>query len=157
MLLVMLYTLRWSYKPCMRNIIFLALAIGLGMSSKLSVAYMAPATALVFLWKLLHTRGWICSLLPQFIVFALICLPLGLWWYIRCYVLFGLLFGYVPALSTDSSQYLGTSYTACRVCLTCRPSSSNICLSLMGKKVRLIWSTIFFWLFSSPLSLKNRP
>ena len=66
MLLVMLYTLRWSHKPCMRNIIFLALAIGLGMSSKLSVAYMAPATALVFLWKLLHTRGWICSLWSAF-------------------------------------------------------------------------------------------
>ena len=112
MLLAMLYTLRWSHKPCMRNIIFLALAIGLGMSSKLSAAYMAPATTLVFLWKLLHTRGWIRSLLPQFIVFALICLPLGLWWYIRCYVLFGLPFGYVPTLSTDSSQYLGTSYTA---------------------------------------------
>ena len=55
MLLTMLYTLRWSQKPCFKNIVILALSIGLGMSTKLSVAYLAPATALVFLWKLLHT------------------------------------------------------------------------------------------------------
>lgn len=111
MLLTMLYTLRWSQKPCFRNIVILALFIGLGMSTKLSVAYLAPATALVFLWKLLHTPRWTRTLLPQFLVFALICLPLGLWWYIRCYLLFEMPLTYVPALSTESSQYLGDTYS----------------------------------------------
>lgn len=108
MMLAILYTIRWSKSPTFRNIVPLALAFGLGMSTKLSVAYLAPATALVFLWKWVRTKE---RLLPQFAVFALICLPLGLWWYIRCYVLFDLPFGYVPALSVQSSQYLGARYS----------------------------------------------
>lgn len=108
MMLAMLYTIRWSKRPTYKNIIILALAFGLGMSAKLSAAYLAPATALVFLWKLLRTKE---RLWGQFAIFALICLPLGLWWYIRCYALFGLPFGYVPSLSVESSQYLGDRYT----------------------------------------------
>ena len=111
MLLAVLYTIRWGRKPCFKHIVCLALSIGLGMSTKLSAAYLAPAEALVFLWKLLHTPRWTRVLLPQFAVFALICLPLGLWWYVRCYVLFQLPFGYVPSLSTESTQYLGDSYS----------------------------------------------
>ncbi|MBQ7064631.1 MAG: glycosyltransferase family 39 protein [Firmicutes bacterium] len=111
MLLVMLYTLRWAKQPTMKNIVLLALWIGLGMSTKLSVAYLAPAAALVFLYKLIKTKDWVRTLLPQFAVFAVICIPLGIWWYVRCYVRFGLPIGYVPALSATSSQYLGGKYS----------------------------------------------
>lgn len=111
MMLTMLYTLRWAKNPSFKNIIILALAIGLGMSTKLSVSYLAPATALVFLYKLLTTKDWVKTLLPQFVVFAIVCIPLGVWWHIRCLVLFGLPLGYVPAITKDTSQYLGNTYS----------------------------------------------
>ncbi|MBR3535844.1 MAG: glycosyltransferase family 39 protein [Oscillospiraceae bacterium] len=76
--------LEWYEKPSYRGIIKLAFCIGFGMMTKLTAALVAPSTAVVFaivLYKNLKSE-W-RTILRQFVVFIVICAPLGLWYGIR--------------------------------------------------------------------------
>ena len=108
-------TMVWYKNPTIKNIIVVALCIGGSMMSKLSGGLIAPAVAVVFLVGLIKNikkhgvdidKG-IISMLPQFGIFALICVPLGLWWQIRTATLFNVPLTYVPSLAENSSQFLG--------------------------------------------------
>ena len=57
--------------------------MGLGMITKLTVGLLAPAMAAVFLTVLIKKRAEWKKLIPQFIVFGVICVPIGLSWTIR--------------------------------------------------------------------------
>lgn len=98
------YTIKWVRTGKISDIIKIALCIGLGMFTKLSVGLLAPAVAAVFLVVLIKRRGELKKYIPQFVVFAVICLPIGLFWSVRCYVLYDMPFNYVPMLSTDPSS-----------------------------------------------------
>ena len=107
MFFAMLYTIRWYKNPSYLNIILIALSIGLGMMTKLSAGIIAPVTAIIFLirWIKSYKENKFFSMVPQFILFALICLPLALIYPIRNYLLFDQSFTYVfkvtnPALYT---------------------------------------------------------
>lgn len=106
----LLYTVKWHRNPTMRNILLLAVLIGCAMSTKFSGALVAVLTAAVFLAMLLHRgRGQVAvpRLIGQFAAFGAVCLPLGLWYPVRNWLLFRQPLGYVLPLSTDSYQYIG--------------------------------------------------
>jgi 4-amino-4-deoxy-L-arabinose transferase-like glycosyltransferase len=96
-LLAVLYTIRWYYEPSMKHILLLALTIGCGMMTKISVATVAFFTGLVFLAVLI--RKWkernVKPLLGQFAAFLGISMPLGLWYPVRNWVKFGQPLNYV--------------------------------------------------------------
>ena len=105
----LLYSIRW-YKNCtVKNILKIALCIGLGMMTKLSVWMVAPAVAVLFLIALIknHKKIKRTKYLLQFTCFGAVCLPLGLWWSVRNYILWQVPPSYVPRLETDSFQYIG--------------------------------------------------
>lgn len=109
MLGAILWTLRWYKARTMRNIIPIALCIGFGMMTKLSAALVAPAIGLLFLLCfIIHFKKEWLSLIKQYVVFAVICVPLGLWWSVRCYVLFKVPFGYVPLIGEAADQFIGS-------------------------------------------------
>ncbi len=95
--LSILFTAKWLHKPSVGNIVVIALAIGLGMASKMTAAMMAFPVAGVFVYRLVvsikERKGW--SLLPGFVLFALIVFPLGLFFPIRSYLLYNQPFTYV--------------------------------------------------------------
>ena len=102
-----LNTLKWREAPEIRNILKIALSVGLGMMTKLSAALVAPAIAFVFLAALFRNRNRIKNLIAQYAVFGAVCCPLGLWWGIRNYIRFKVPITYVPELGSNSSQYIG--------------------------------------------------
>ena len=106
-LLAFYAALLWQSEPTMKNIMFIAVSVGLGMSTKLSVALIAPAIAIVFLYKLIYDKKSTGQYIKQFAAFASVCLPLGLWFYIRNAVKFDVPMTYVPKLSDTSDQYIG--------------------------------------------------
>lgn len=108
MFLIILYTIRWYKERTYRNIVWLALFIGLGMMTKTSVAMLAPAVALVFLMVLIrHKEEWV-KYMKQFILFGTICIPLGLSYMIRCFIRWDIPFAYVPKLDVNHPQYVGS-------------------------------------------------
>ncbi len=104
-------TIRWYYNPSSRNILLIALSIGFGMMTKLSVAMVAPPVALVFLIRFLQgSKAKRIRLFGDFVAFGCVCIPLGLWYSIRNLVLYDVPLGYVMKLSDTDAQYIG-NYT----------------------------------------------
>ncbi len=91
------YTIRWYRDSTCKNIIPIALCVGLSMFTKLSGALAAPSVAFIFLVKWISGKKegfW--SYLKQYVVFALICVPLGLFYPIRNLIKYGVSVNYTP-------------------------------------------------------------
>ncbi|MCH5182619.1 MAG: glycosyltransferase family 39 protein [Oscillospiraceae bacterium] len=110
--------LEWLKKPTFPRIAALALCIGCGMLAKLATGIIAPAVAVLFLIQFIKTKGWGWQgkgrLLLQFALFGCICIPLGIGWQVRNYLLYQMPLTYVPRLSDNSKQYLGNYSTFSR-------------------------------------------
>lgn len=102
-----LWGLRWYREPVMKNIIPLALCIGLGMMTKLSGWMVAPAVAFVFLVILIKNIKKPLKYIGQYVVFGIICIPLGVWWQVRNLLKFQIPLTYVPDLGPTSFMYSG--------------------------------------------------
>ncbi len=110
MYITLLYTVRWYKKPCYKYVIILALSIGFGMMTKISVGTLAFFTGPVMLYVLIQNfrrDKKDMSILYQLIVFALICFPLGLWYPIRNLILFDQPFNYVYKIPVTEPIYCG--------------------------------------------------
>lgn len=117
-----LATIKWYKNPSMKNIIIIAFCMGLSMMTKTSGALIAPGIAFVFIYRfVMDVIAWkntksekktyaikVLGLIKQFLVFLIIAVTIGMWWSIYTKVRFGMPFGYVPKLSNDLNQYIGT-------------------------------------------------
>lgn len=89
--------LRWNDDPSWMNTVFMALALGLGMMTKISSGFIAPAIALLFVVRFI--RGGMENFaknMTKIVVFCFICAPLALWSPIRNYIKFGVPLSYTP-------------------------------------------------------------
>lgn len=102
-----LWGLRWYREPVMKNIIPLALCIGLGMMTKLSGWMVAPAVAFMFLFILIKNIKKPLKYIGQYAVFGVICVPLGVWWQVRNLIKFKIPLTYVPDLGANNVMYSG--------------------------------------------------
>jgi len=103
-------TLVWIEEKTYRNIIAIAFAVSLGMVTKLSVSLMAFPIGAVFIYifiKEWKEKGFPMPRFWQYAAFAAVCVPIGLSWAIRCYILFDMPLNYVNELPVDSWQYVG--------------------------------------------------
>lgn len=104
MILAVYFAVMWYRTPKYSLITGCALAIGLGMSTKGTAALVAAPVAFIFLIKLWKER---MKIFGQLVTFAVMVFPLGLWWYIRNYVAFGVPVNYIYYTDTDAIGYLG--------------------------------------------------
>ena len=108
MLLSILFAIRWYKNSSFKNIILLALCIGFGMMTKLSVWMTSPPVCVLFLAVFFkNIKKW-KTFISQFFVFGVICIPLGIWWEIRNFFMFNVPMAFIPSAgnSTDP-QYIG--------------------------------------------------
>ena len=88
MALIILYTLKFIRQKNLKNLLILALCIGFGMITKLNAGVLAFPVALIFL---IHFIGIIKSKVPDniklwlknYVLFAIVVLPIGLSWIVR--------------------------------------------------------------------------
>ena len=107
-----LFTLRWYKEPSMKNIMKIALCIGLGMMSKLSAALIALPVAQVFLIVFVRKfkRSW-KELTKQFAAFGAVCVPLGMWFPLRGFIRWKIPLTYVQELPAGMDQEIkGVSF-----------------------------------------------
>ncbi len=108
-LAVLLFAVRWFKNPTFGRILPLALALGLAMMTKLNAVLVAPAHAVLFVWKLverLRARSGAGRLIAQFAVFGGISIPLGIWWPVRNFLLFDMPLNYVN-VPNSPEQFIG--------------------------------------------------
>lgn len=116
MLGAVISTLKWYENQTLKNILKIALCIGLGMMTKLSAALIAPPVAVMFLIvfiKKIRTDGK--KLFIQFCSFAVVCCPLGLWYGIRNYIKWKIPITYVQELDKGMLQYIGNKSFLSRI------------------------------------------
>lgn len=103
--------LRWYENPSVYNIVTVALGIGLSMMTKLSGGLVSIGIALIFLYKWIEgirqKNGTAKKMFRQFALFGVICVPLALWWQAKNFLIYRVSPLFVPALSSESGQYLG--------------------------------------------------
>lgn len=106
-----LLTLKWYMEPTLKNIIGIALCIGLGMMAKLSAALIAIPVAIVFLVVLIRSfkKLW-KKLLGQFAAFGAVCAPLGLWFPVRGLIRWGIPLTYVQELPEMDQSIKGITF-----------------------------------------------
>ena len=114
-LLSIVAAFRWYNNKTLLNIVFVALAIGLGMMTKLSAWMVAPPVAFIFLYVFFKDIKNFKKYIPQFLVFALICVPTALWWQVRNLIVFDVPLTFVPNLGETSDQYLGNMSSSTRI------------------------------------------
>lgn len=106
-LLAIYTTLRWYQESTVKNILLIALSVGFGMMTKLSVALIAFPIALVFLIKFVNAKKEMFSYFTQYCAFGCLCIPLGMWFSIRNSIKYKVPFNYVMRQSDTSDQYIG--------------------------------------------------
>lgn len=99
-------TMLWCEHKSYKNIIFAALSIACGMMTKQNVALMAFPLAAVFIYELIKSKGKE-KLITQYLVFGIISIPLGMWFYIRNMILYKMPLVWVYTMSEDTWQYTG--------------------------------------------------
>jgi len=108
--------LKWYSEPDLTTILFLALAIGCAMMTKLSMGFVAFPVAWLFAVRLFKTvkamrsntdrkaRYIFQNLIKQFVFFALLVFPLGMWFPLRNLILYGTPITYVYAIESAIDQ-----------------------------------------------------
>ena len=105
------FAIRWYKNRKYKDILLLALMIGLGMLSKLSAGLIAVPVAAMFIYA--FAEDWKKSgkfpkkTFLQYVIFGIVCVPLGLSWAMRCLMKFDMPITYIAYLPVTSPQYVG--------------------------------------------------
>ena len=97
------YTIVWYKEDSFKSLILIALTISLAIMTKISAALIAVAIGIAFLVKIMTTKDYLSTHLVQFIVFALIALPIGLWFPIKNLILYDVPITYVQSVDESNS------------------------------------------------------
>lgn len=107
MVMSIYYTFVWYEKPELKRILVMALCIGGAMMSKVSAGVIAPAMAVMMLYRAWKGRKQWTVYLKQFVCFGLIAFPMGLWYSVYCFIRYRMPIGYIADLAEDSLQFIG--------------------------------------------------
>lgn len=100
------YTIIWYKDDSLKTLIKIALSISLAIMTKISSALIAVAIAFVFLIKIIKNKKEISKYIWHFTLFAIIALPIGLWFPIKNLVLYDVPITYVQSVDTSSGAYI---------------------------------------------------
>ncbi len=106
MMLAVWYTIRWQNHPELKKIVVIALAVGLGMMTKLNAGLLAFAIGTVFLYVFVKNRREWKKFILQFVLFLVICAPLGLFSPARNMINYDMPLAYVQQVDTSDWKYM---------------------------------------------------
>lgn len=105
------YSIRWYKEEKISYLITIAITIGLAMMTKVSSALIAVIIAIIFLKKVVeevknsdNRKERLKKYVINFSIFAIIALPIGLWFPIKNYVEYDIPFTYVQSVDLDNDS-----------------------------------------------------
>ena len=106
MVMGLYYTIEWYRNPGIIGIVKIALCTGLSMMTKLSGFLIAPGIAFIFIVRWIRGgRQDFIKYLRQYIVFAMISLPLGLFYPVRNFIRFDVPFNFTPEVGEPVGSF----------------------------------------------------
>ena len=111
-LMTILYFIRWYKKSTYKNIILCGVCMGCAMMTKMSAAMLAPAMAIMFVYKLVKERTKLLEYIKQYVCFGLVSIPLGMWFPLRNMILYKIPFNYVTEVPKESAYNIRGDFSA---------------------------------------------
>lgn len=139
MVLAIWYTIRWHKSPELKNIIIIAFATGLAMFTKLNAAIISFGIGAVFIYIFWVNRQKWKNFVIQFIIFLIICAPVGLYNPVRNYIKFDIPLTYIQELTTDNPLYIPASDIPSRLYIPSYQQISYAFMSYDTTTERNIW------------------
>lgn len=96
------YCIKWYESDLVSDLIKIAITISLAIMTKISTAIIAVAIATIFLVKVIQNKNDIKKYVKYFSIFALISLPIGLWFPIKNLILYDIPVTYVQSVDEDN-------------------------------------------------------
>ena len=100
------YTIIWYKDDSLKTLVKIALSISLAIMTKISSALIAISIAFVFLTKVIKNKKEFSKYIYHFTIFAIIALPIGLWFPIKNLILYDVPITYVQSVDTSSGAYI---------------------------------------------------
>ncbi len=104
------YTIIWYKDDSLKTLLKIALTISLAIMTKISSAIIAIAIAFVFFTKVIKNTKDFSKYLYHFTIFAMIALPIGLWFPIKNLILYDVPITYVQSVDESSGANI-SKYT----------------------------------------------
>ena len=95
------YTIKWYKSDTLKDLVIIAFAISFAIMTKIDAALIAVAIGVTFIIKLGNNRKEVKKYIKYFSLFALISLPIGLWYPIKNLVLYDIPITYVQSVERD--------------------------------------------------------
>lgn len=113
MLLAYMYILQWNRSCALKDIVFTAVALALAALTKISTLMLALPIGFIFLFKLFQRNKTKTSLQlwSQYIIFAVISIPIALSHSVYSYIRFEQALGYVPLPGNENSALFVGNYS----------------------------------------------
>ena len=92
------YTMKWYETDSLKDLIMIALSISLAIMTKIDSALIAILIGIAFLVKIIKNRSEIKKYILYFSIFAIIALPIGLWFPIKNLIKYDMPLGYVQSV-----------------------------------------------------------
>lgn len=106
--IVILYLLKWNETENFKDILFLALFLGMSILTKIQLLFLGAGICVFFLEKLIKKHEKILMVIKQYLCFGLIAVPIGLSYSIYNYVRWEIPFGYVQTSFVGDIQSTST-------------------------------------------------
>lgn len=139
------YTIKWKETDKLSDLIKIAITISFAMMTKISSAVIAVAIAYVFLRKVLENKEKFKQYLLHFTIFAIIALPIGLWFPIKNLILYDIPLTYVQSVDLGNQSNI-TEYSAFERVFTIKSKEQlydvNVILAGENRDYNLFFSTL---------------
>ncbi len=96
------YSIKWYKSDSLKDLIKIAFTISFAIMTKVSTALIAIAIAFVFIAKVIENKKDIVKYIKYFSLFALISLPIGLWFPIKNLIVYDIPLTYVQSVDEDN-------------------------------------------------------
>ncbi len=96
------YCIRWYKSDSLKDLLKIAFSISFAIMTKISTALIAVVIAFVFLVKVIQNKNDILKYIKYFSLFALISLPIGLWFPIKNLIIYDVPLTYVQSVDEDN-------------------------------------------------------
>ena len=153
------YTIIWYESDSLKDLIKIALSISLAMMTKINSALIAIPIAFVFLNKVIKNKKDFIKYVKHFSIFALIALPIGLWFPIKNYIKYDIPFTYVQSVDESNDANISKYSTLDRFFKfdSSHINSPNIDMSKENAEYNLYLSTIKSFIVDEYMEFNEKP